>query len=163
VLYVRMPAMGPAAAAANASLTSAAVASRPSTTARSVSDPSSIGTRTATPSSFPATAGMTTPVARAAPVVVVKMTTASARTRCREQYLPGPALQVQRRAVAGAELAGRLDHDVGVEPAPVDRGRVPLGQHRDRGAANDQRVRCVLHGAANPSVGRVERQQVRQR
>jgi hypothetical protein len=83
--------------------------------------------------------------------------------RRRDQDLPGAALQVQRRAVPGAELAGGLDHDVGAEPAPVDRGRVPLGQHRDRGATDDQRVRRVLHGTAEPSVGRVERQQVRQR
>ena len=57
VLYRKMPAIGPSAAAANAALTCSAVTSRPSTTARSVSDPSSTGTRSATPSSFPATAG----------------------------------------------------------------------------------------------------------
>src|SRR5690348_2766640 len=160
VLYVRMPAMGPAAAAANASLTSAAVASRPRTTARSVSDPSSTGTRTATPSSFPATAGMTSPVARAAPVVVGTMLVAGVGVDCgheaafhaehdgqvdalarrRDQYLPGAALQVERGAVPSAELTGGLDHDVGAELAPVDLGRVPFGQHPDRDPVDAHRV-----------------------
>ena len=87
-----MPASGPAAAAANASLTAWAVTSVPTTTARSVSDPSSTGTRTATPSSFPATAGMTSPVARAAPVVVGTML--SAADRARRRSLCGPSSSI---------------------------------------------------------------------
>jgi hypothetical protein len=81
-----------AAAAANASFTAWAVTGVPTTTARSVSDPSGTGTRTATPSSFPASAGMTSPVARAAPVVVGTMFTAADRARRRS--LCGPSISI---------------------------------------------------------------------
>ena len=50
--------------------------------------------------------------------------------------LRAPPFRCSGRAVAGAELAGRLDDDVGAELAPVDLGRVPLGQHRDRRAVD---------------------------
>jgi hypothetical protein len=78
-------------------------------------------------------------------------------------HLPGPALQVQPGTVPGAELACGLHHDIRAQGRPVDTRRVPLGQHRDRSAADDQRVRGVFHRPAEPAVGRVERQQVRKR
>jgi hypothetical protein len=92
VQYRRIPAIGPTAAAANASFTSSLVASRLSTTARSVSEPSSTGTRTATPSSRPASAGMTSPAARATPVVVGTMLAAADRARRRS--LCGPSSSI---------------------------------------------------------------------
>ena len=67
-------------------------------------------------------------------------------TTVRSASLPGAdsstlraPLQVQGRLVAGAELAGGLDHDVNSQPAPVDVGRIAAGQHPDRAAADDDR------------------------
>src|SRR5580692_8588225 len=81
----------------------------------------------------------------------------------RDQYLPRAALEMQLRALSGPELAGGLDHDVGAKLAPVDLCGVSLGQHRDRDAADDQRVRRVFHRAPEPAEGGIEGQQVCQR
>jgi hypothetical protein len=57
------------------------------------------------------------------------------------------------RVLALGEEAGRLDHDVGAQVRPRQRGRVPLGRHLDRLAVDDDRVVGVLDG---PRVGAVD-------
>ena len=104
VLYRRMPASGPRAAARNAALTSSAVTSRSSSTARSDSEPSSTGTRSASPSSRPAMPSITSPIDFAAPVLVGMMFTATARARCR------PVMS----ACGEARLGVRLDRVSGL-------------------------------------------------
>ena len=82
-VYSRMPLSAPSAAFLNAALTSALVVSRPSSTVRSVAEPVGTGTRIAKPSSLPFSSGMTSAMARAAPVVVGMMLVAAARARRR--------------------------------------------------------------------------------
>ena len=63
------------------SFTSSTVVGRSTSTVRSTSDPVGTGTRTAKPWSFPASSGMTSPTALAAPVVVGTRLQAAARAR----------------------------------------------------------------------------------
>src|SRR5438067_469074 len=66
-----MPSSGPFSEAVRyASFTCSFVTSRPSLTTRSVIDPVGTGARTEMPSTFPCRSGMTSPIARAAPVEV---------------------------------------------------------------------------------------------
>jgi len=80
-----------------------------------------------------------------------------------DQHLARTALEVGGGVLAGAEFPGGLDHDADSEAVPVDPGRVAGGKHRDRHAIHGERVRPVLHDVAEPAVGGVEFQQVRQR
>src|SRR5690349_20440054 len=71
VEYWRYGESGPLLAAASyAAFTSSTVTSRASWTVRSVSDPVATGARTDVPSSLPFRSGITSPIARAAPVDV---------------------------------------------------------------------------------------------
>ena len=51
--------------------------------------------------------------------------------------LLGARVEVLGGVVALGEEAGRLDHDVGAEVAPRQRGRVALGEHLDLAAVDD--------------------------
>ena len=73
--------MAPEAARANAALISSAVASVSNSATKSTTETSGVGTRIAIPSSLPSTSGITSAVARAAPVVVGIMDMAAARAR----------------------------------------------------------------------------------
>ena len=86
-VYPSMPTSGPdSEAARKAALTSSTVVSRPTWTVRSTTEPSGVGTRSAMPSSFPFRAGMTSPIARAAPVEVGMIDSAAARARRRSLW-----------------------------------------------------------------------------
>ncbi len=83
-VYTSTFAIGPdAAAARNASLTSATVTSRLRTATKSVMEPSGTGTRSAAPSSLPFIDSSTSDVARAAPDDAGTMFAAAARARRR--------------------------------------------------------------------------------
>ena len=83
-VYWRIPSqVSVLAALEKASFTSSAVTSRPRTATRSVTLPSGTGTRIAIPSSFPFSSGITSPIARAAPVEAGTMLSAAARMRRR--------------------------------------------------------------------------------
>jgi hypothetical protein len=73
--------------------------------------------------------------------------------RRRDDHLLRARVEMLLRVLALGEEAGRLDHDVGAEVAPRQRGRVPLGRHLDRLAVDDDRVVGVLDG---PGVGAVD-------
>ena len=74
-----------------------------------------------------------------------------------------PPLRCARGVLAGPELPGRLDDHADTQLIPVDRGRLPAGQHRDRRVIYGERARPVAHGVTEAAVGGIELQQVRQR
>src|ERR1700678_2012926 len=79
-----MPCSGPLSAAAfNAPLTSSALVSRAPPTVRSTTEPVGTGARTAKPFSLPCSAGITSPIAFAAPVEAGIRLIAAARARRR--------------------------------------------------------------------------------
>src|SRR5882757_9633218 len=82
-VYSSRPVSWPSAAFWKAVFTSSLVTSRSSSTTRSVTEPVGTGTRIAMPSSLPASSGITSAVALAAPVVVGMMFSAAARARRR--------------------------------------------------------------------------------
>ena len=83
-VYARMPARRPVSARAlTAALISSTEASRPSVQTRSTTEPSGTGTRIDMPSSLPLSSGITSPIARAAPVEVGMIESAAARARRR--------------------------------------------------------------------------------
>ena len=49
----------------------------------------------------------------------------------RDQHFAGAGIEVQRRLVAAAEPAGRLDDDVNSQRGPVQSSRVALRRHND--------------------------------
>ena len=81
----------------------------------------------------------------------------------RDEHLAGAALEVERRVVAGAELASGLHDDVHAEAAPVDGRRVPRGQHSDGLAVDGDRVAGVPDRRGQPAIGGVELEQMRER
>jgi hypothetical protein len=82
----RIPFKGPSAAFFIASLMPSAVASLASITERSTTETSEVGTRRAKPSRRPLSSGSTSPMARAAPVLVGIIETAAARARRRSLW-----------------------------------------------------------------------------
>ena len=91
--YTSTPFNGPSAAAAlNASFTSAAVASLFSTPVKSVIEPTGNGTRSDWPSSLPFIDASTRLVARAAPVEDGTMLTPAARARRRSLWGPSTSI-----------------------------------------------------------------------
>ena len=79
----RMPFIGPAAAARNASSSSSVVVSFSMSATKSTTETVDTGTRMAMPSNLPSSSGMTRATALAAPVVVGMMFMAAARARRR--------------------------------------------------------------------------------
>src|SRR5919204_262136 len=113
----RIPSNRPVSAAARyACVTSSTLTSRPRRTTRSVIEPVGTGARTEIPSTFPLRSGITSPIARAAPVGV-------GRGR-RDDDLLRAGVDVLLRAVAVGEEAGRLDHELDVEIPPRQAGRI---------------------------------------
>ena len=80
-----------------------------------------------------------------------------------DDHLLGAGLEVLGGVVALREEPGRLDHDLGPEVAPRQRGRVLLGEHLHLAAVDGQRAVAHLDGARERPVHRVVLEQVRER
>ena len=77
--------------------------------------------------------------------------------------LLGAGVEVLGSVLALGEEAGRLDHDVGAEIAPGQRGRVALGEDLDLLAVDRDRVLARLDLAREAAEDRVVLEQVGQR
>jgi hypothetical protein len=75
--------------------------------------------------------------------------------------LASSCLQVPGGAGAGAELAGRLDHELHAKLTPRQLVRTALGQHAHLTVIDDDRPILGAHGPGEPSVDGVEREQLR--
>ena len=71
-------------------------------------------------------------------------------------------LEVLGGARAVAEVSARLDHDVGADVAPWERGRVRLGEHGDLAPVDANRIVEHLDGPGEGPVDGVVAQQVRE-
>ena len=79
-----------------------------------------------------------------------------------DDHLARARLEVLGGARAVAEVSARLDHDVGADVAPRERGRVRLGEHRDLAAVDANRIVEHLDGPGERPVDRVVAEQVRE-
>ena len=79
-----------------------------------------------------------------------------------DDHLARPGLEVLGGARAVAEEPGGLDHDLGADVAPRQRGRVGLGEHRDLAPVDAQRPVEHLDVPGERPVDGVVAQQVRE-
>ena len=79
-----------------------------------------------------------------------------------DDHLARPCLEVLGGARAVAEVPARLDHDLGADVAPRERGGVRLGEHGDLAPVDPQRPVEHLDGPGERPVYGVVAQEMRE-